>query len=270
MTWMRTALTVAATGYLALVALALAAPAVFTSIDPLAVDVTMRLQPPGPEHFFGTDQSGRDVFARVIYGTRQSVGVGLFATVAAVLCGLVIGTIVGSSPRWLDNIVMRVVDVLLAIPEFLIALVIVAILGPGPVNIAIAVTAAAVPVYIRYSRAHTRALRREEYVEAARTLGVGPIGVLGSHILPAVLRRLSVLATLGLGTSILAVSGLSFLGLGVGEPTPEWGLILAEGRNVLSRAWWITTFPGVAITLTVIAASYLGRRARDRTEGGAA
>lgn len=254
---------------LTVVALAMAAPTLFTSVDPLITDVVQRLRPPSGEHPFGTDQSGRDVFARVVHGARQSVGVGLLATGVALVVGVVIGTLVGVAPRAVDAVVMRVLDVLLALPEFLIALVVVALLGPGATNLALAVTIAAAPVYVRYARAHTRALRREEYVEAARLIGVGPLRVLVTHIAPSVLRRLSVLAALGVGTSILAISGLSFLGLGVGEPTPEWGLILSEGRNVLGTAWWVTVFPGLAITLTVVSVGYLGRLLRSRIDGGA-
>lgn len=267
MTFTRALLVALAGGYLLIVLLAVFVPALFTTADPLLTDVTGRLAPPSTEHPFGTDQSGRDVFARVVHGAAASVGVGLLATVGAVFGGLIAGPLIAVAPRWVDAAVMRVVDVFLAIPEFLIALVIVAVLGPGSQTLTLAVTLAALPVYIRYARAHTRSIQQEDYVEAARLLGVSRTRVLATHVVPAVFRRLSVLATLGLGTAILAVSGLSFLGLGFTEPTPEWGLILSEGRNVLGTAWWITLFPGLAITFTVLAASYLGRRARIRLEG---
>ena len=162
---------------------------------------------------------------------------------------------------------MRATDILLAFPEFLIALIVVAVLGPGAVNVAIAVTIAAVPVYIRLARTQTRTLRIAEHVEAARILGVGPVRTFTRHVMPGVLGSLSVLATIGIGSSILAAAGLSFLGLGPSEPSPEWGLMLSGGRNVLGRAWWISVFPGLAITLTVISATVIGRALRARAEG---
>jgi len=141
--------------------------------------------------------------------------------------------------------------------------VVVAVLGPGPVNIAIAVTLAAAPVYIRLARVQTRSLRLAEHVEAARILGVPPVQAFLRHVMPGVLGTLSVLATIGIGSSILAAAGLSFLGLGPSEPTPEWGLMLAGGRNVLGQAWWVSVFPGIAITVTVVAATVVGRVLRS-------
>lgn len=253
--------------WLALVLTVAVWPGLFTPADPLLVDMSAALRPPSAEHPFGTDQSGRDVFARVVHGARLSVGVGVLATALAMVSGLVAGVLIGVAPRIVDVIVMRIVDLVLAIPEFLVALVIVALLGPGAVNVAIAVTVAAAPVYVRYARAHTRSLRQEEYVQASVLIGVPRPIVVMRHVVPGVVRRSSVIATLGLGTSILAIAGLSFLGLGVAEPAPEWGLILSSGRNVLGRAWWIAVFPGIAITLTVLSASVLGRIARERVEG---
>ncbi|MDR2294130.1 MAG: ABC transporter permease [Microbacterium sp.] len=243
-------------------------PQVFTTADPLLADVGARLQPPSTDHPFGTDQSGRDVFARVVHGARASLGVGVTAVVVALLVGTVLGWLIGSAPKVVDALVMRVIDLALAVPEFLVALVVVALLGPGAGNVAVAVTIAVIPIYVRYSRGHTRALAAEEHVEAARMLGLPALTVSLRHVLPAVLRRLTVLATIGIGSTILAVAGLGFLGLGAGEPAPEWGLMLAGGRNVLARAWWVTLFPGLAITLTVVCASLIGRALRQRVEEG--
>lgn len=252
---------------LLLVLLAAVAPGLLTTTDPLQTDVRSALLPPSAEYWFGTDQSGRDVFARVVHGAGRSVGIGLMATGIAFLAGLVIGALVGVSPRPVDVAVMRAVDVLLAFPEFLIALVVVAILGPGMGNVALAVTLAAIPVYIRLARVRTRTLMLAEHVEAARLLGIPAPRAFVRHVLPGVVGSLSVLATIGIGTSILAVAGLSFLGLGPTEPTPEWGLMLSGGRNVLGQAWWVAVFPGIAITATVIAATVLGRTLRARAEG---
>lgn len=256
-----------AVAVLAVLAVAAAFPGVLSTHDPLQTDVRSALLPPSAEHLFGTDQSGRDVYSRVVFGAGRSIGIGLLATAVALTGGLVIGALAGLAPRAVDTALMRVNDVLMAFPEFLVALVVVAVLGPGPVNIAIAVTLAAVPVYIRLARVQTRTLLGAEHVEAARILGVPPVPAFVRHVVPAVLGSLSVLATIGIGSSILAAAGLSFLGLGPSEPTPEWGLMLAGGRNVLGQAWWIAVFPGVAITVTVIAATIVGRTLRAGAEG---
>ncbi len=254
-------------GVLALIALVALAPQLFATHDPLQTDVRNALLAPSSEHLFGTDQSGRDVYSRVVYGAARSVGIGLLATSLALAIGLVVGSLAGVAPRAVDIAALRATDILLAFPEFLVALVVVAVLGPGPVNVAIAVTIAAVPVYVRMARAQTRTLHNAEHVEAARILGVAPPLAFARHVVPSVLGSLSVLATIGIGSSILAAAGLSFLGLGPTEPTPEWGLMLAGGRNVLGQAWWISVFPGAAITTTVIAATVLGRTLRAHAEG---
>ncbi len=267
---MRRVLFIAALVVLAVMAVAAAFPSLLATQDPLAVDVRSMLLPPSAEHLFGTDSSGRDVFSRVVHATGRSVGIGLLATGIALVVGLVIGALSGTAPRIVDGVVMRVNDVLMAFPEFLIALVVVAILGPGPANVAIAVTLAAIPVYVRLARVQTRTLLLAEHVEAARILGVGRVRAFRRHVVPGVLGSLSVLATIGLGSSILAAAGLSFLGLGPAEPTPEWGLMLSAGRNVLGQAWWVSVFPGLAIMLTVISATIVGRTLRARAEGRSA
>ncbi|MDQ1076822.1 MULTISPECIES: ABC transporter permease [Microbacterium] len=253
-------------GVLAVIALAAVAPGLLATHDPLVTDVRAALQPPSAAHWFGTDQSGRDVYSRVVYGTGRSVGTGLLATALAFVVGIVAGSLAAVSPRIVDAAAMRVVDVLLAFPEFLVALLVVAVLGPGPVNVAVAVTIAAIPVYIRLARAQTRTLAAAEHVEAARIVGVSAVVVHIRHVLPGVLGAVSVLATIGIGTSILAAAGLSFLGLGPTEPTPEWGLMLSAGRNLLLQAPWVAVFPGLAITTTVISVSVIGRILRAGAE----
>lgn len=252
---------------LAVVALMALFPQLIATHDPLRTDVRAALEAPSAAHLFGTDQSGRDVFSRVVHGAGRSVGIGLLATGLALVIGLVVGALSGIAPRAVDTTVMRITDVLLAFPEFLVALVVVAVLGPGPANVAIAVTIAAVPVYVRLARVQTRSLSLAEHVEAARILGVPATRAFVRHVVPGVLGSLSVLATIGIGSSILAAAGLSFLGLGPIEPSPEWGLMLSGGRNVLGTAWWIAVFPGVAITLTVVSATIVGRSLRARAEG---
>lgn len=256
-----------ALAFLALVAGVALFPALLATHDPLQTEVREALLPPSAEHLFGTDQSGRDVFSRVVYGAGPSVGIGLLATSLALVTGLVLGSLAGVAPRGVDTVAMRLNDIVLAFPEFLIALIVVALLGPGHVNVAVAVTIAAAPVYLRLARTSTRTLRIAEHVEAARILGVGRVRTFVRHVLPGVFGTLSVLATIGIGSSILAAAGLSFLGLGPTEPTAEWGLMLAGGRNVLGTAWWVSAFPGLAISLTVISATIVGRRLRARADG---
>ena len=257
----------AALAVLAIIAAMALVPGLIAPADPLQTDVRAALEAPSAAHWFGTDQSGRDVFSRVVHGAGRSVGIGLLATALALVAGLVLGALSGIAPRGVDAAAMRVNDVLMAFPEFLVALVVVAVLGPGPVNVAIAVTLAAVPVYVRLARVQTRTLVLAEHVEAARILGVPRARAFTRHVAPGVLGTLSVLATIGIGSSILAVAGLSFLGLGPTEPAPEWGLMLAGGRNTLGTAWWIAVFPGLAITLTVVSATVVGRTLRARLEG---
>ncbi|MFJ4038993.1 ABC transporter permease [Microbacterium sp. NPDC090007] len=248
------------------VALAAVAPGLLATHDPLVTDVRATLEPPSAAHLFGTDQSGRDVYSRVVHGAARSVGIGLLATGLALVVGVVAGSVSAVAPRFVDAAAMRVVDVLLAFPEFLVALLVVAVLGPGPVNVALAVTIAAVPVYVRSARAQTRSLAAAEHVEATRITGVPAFVVHLRHALPGVVGAVSVLATIGVGTSILAAAGLSFLGLGPTEPTPEWGLMLSAGRNLLLQAPWVALFPGLAITATVVSVSVVGRILRARSE----
>ncbi len=251
---------------LAVIALAAVAPGLLATHDPLLTDVRATLQPPSAAHWFGTDQSGRDVYSRVVYGAGRSVGIGLLATGLALVVGVIAGSLSAVAPRWADAAAMRVVDVLLAFPEFLVALLVVAVLGPGPVNVAVAVTIAAVPVYIRLARGADAHPRRRG-ARRGRTDHRGSAAVVHvRHVLPGVLGAVSVLATIGIGTSILAAAGLSFLGLGPTEPTAEWGLMLSAGRNLLLQAPWVAVFPGLAITATVVSVSVIGRILRARAE----
>lgn len=252
---------------LALLVLAALFPWLLTAASPLQTDATAALQGPSAAHPFGTDQSGRDVFARVIYGARYSLAVGLGATALALGAGLIIGISAGLAPRFLDGALSRTIDVLMAFPEFLLALVVIAVIGTGEVSIVFAVALAAVPAYARVARIQTMVVSRAGYVRAARSLGVHPLAVVVRHIIPNTLGPLWVMATIGVGTAIVSAAGLSFLGLGPQPPTPEWGVILSEGRNFLATAWWIAVFPGLAITAAVVALSTLGRYLRLRSAG---
>jgi len=258
---------IVATLFLAVLVLAALWPGLFTRIDPLQTEISNALAAPSLAHPFGTDQTGRDVFSRVVYGTQHSLVIGLVATLLALLGGLVVGTVAGIAPRIVDTVLSRIIDVLMAFPELLIALLVIAIIGPGESSLVVALAIAGVAVYARVSRIQTLVVRRSGYVRAAKTLGVHPLITVVRHVVPNTLGPLLVMATIGFGTSIAAAAGLSFLGLGSAPPTPEWGLILAEGRNFLGTAWWIAVFPGLAVTGTVIAATVVGRRLLARRAG---
>jgi len=231
--------------------------------DPIRTAPREALQPPGARYLLGTDQFGRDVASRVLYGARLSLTVGLIAVGIAVGLGVPIGLVSGFYGGRLDVFAMRVMDVLLAFPGILLALAIVGVLSPGLGNVMIAVGLAAVPTYARLTRASVLSARELLYVEAARAMGGRDRFILARYILPNVVAPLIVTSTLGLGTAILSAAALSFLGLGSPPPTPEWGRMLSEGRDYLREAWWISTFPGLAIMLTVLAMNLLGDGLRD-------
>ncbi|HYB44340.1 MAG TPA: ABC transporter permease [Candidatus Methylomirabilis sp.] len=246
----------------ALVLMAVGAPRL-AARDPIRTAPRDALLPPGAGHLLGTDQFGRDVASRVVHGARISLAVGLVAVAIALGLGTPLGLVSGFYGGRLDGLVMRVMDVLLAFPGILLALAIVSVLTPGLGNVMIAVGLAAVPTYARLTRASVLSARELSYVEAARAIGGRDRLILGRHILPNVVAPLIVTATLGLGTAILSSAALSFLGLGSQPPTPEWGRMLSEGRDYLREAWWISTFPGLAIMLTVLAMNLLGDGLRD-------
>lgn len=247
---------------LAILLLAALAPAVFTARDPLDAVIGDALQGPSAEHLFGTDKSGRDVFARVVYGAGYSLSVGFGASAIALVCGTLIGIFSGLSHRAVDAVVGRAVVVAMAFPEFLIALLVIAIIGPGESSLVVAIALAAIPAYARVARSQTLVVARSSYVTAATALGVPRWRSVLRHVVPNTLGPLLVMATIGVGTAIVSAAGLSFLGLGQAAPTPEWGVILSEGRNLLDRAPWVALFPGLVITITVICTSVVGRALR--------
>jgi peptide/nickel transport system permease protein len=231
--------------------------------DPIRTAARDALQPPGARFVLGSDQFGRDVASRVLHGARVSLTVGLIAVSIAVALGAPLGLVSGYYGGRLDGLIMRVMDVLLAFPGILLALAIVSVLTPGLTNVMIAVGLSAVPTYARLVRASVLSARENLYVEAARALGGRDLGILTRYILPNVVAPLIVTATLGLGTAILSAAALGFLGLGSQPPQPEWGRMLSEGRDYLREAWWISTFPGLGIMLTVHAMNLLGDGLRD-------
>ncbi|MDB4606892.1 ABC transporter permease [Pontimonas sp.] len=258
---------VVAAGFV-LLALAVLAlwPSLVASYSPLETDASSTLQPPSAEHVFGTDQSGRDVFSRVVHGAQYSLAIGLGATGVALGLGLLLGVFAALGSRLVDGILSRVIDVLMAFPEFLLALVVIAVMGPGESSIPLAVALAATPAYARVARAETLVVAQAGYVRASASLGVSRTRIILFHIIPNISGPLLVMATIGVGTAIVTAAGLSFLGLGAQPPTPEWGIILSEGRNFLATAWWIAVFPGLAITTSVVSISVVGRYFGTRRE----
>jgi peptide/nickel transport system permease protein len=248
-------------------ALAAALPHLLASGSPITIDPVNALLPPSAEHWFGTDQLGRDLFARVVHGARPSLLIGAGATALAVVAGALLGLAAALGGRAADQVVMRVADVLMSLPQLLVALVVIAVLGGGTGNLVLAIAVAFAPGYARIVRAEALVVRASGYVEAARGLGLRRAVLVLRHILPNAVGPLLVLATVGFGTALIAGSGLGFLGFGAQPPAPEWGAMLAEGRDFLDSAWWLGVFPGAAITATVIAVNVLGHAARTRFAG---
>jgi peptide/nickel transport system permease protein len=248
---------------LVLVLLLAGLASVIAPFDPIRIDPAHALYSPGLPYLFGTDQYGRDVFSRVVFGSRVSLMVGPIAVGIALVPGIAIGLLAGYYGGWADGLLMRLVDVMLAFPGILLALGIVAVLGPSLSSLMVAVGISSIPTYARLTRGSVLATRQNLYVEAARVVGASDGAILLRHILPNIVAPIIVVATLGVGSAILVAATLSFLGLGSQPPTPEWGRMLSEGRQYLREQWWIATFPGLAIMLTVLALNMLGDGLRD-------
>lgn len=228
-------------------------PGLFTSFDPLNGIGKMKLLPPSWIHWFGTDALGRDLYARIVYGSSQSLTGAFIAVGLGFLLGTFLGLVAGSTGKWTDTVVMRLVDVLLSIPSLLLSLSIIVVFGSGTMIAAIAVGVASVASFARLARSEVLRVRHMGYVEAAIGSGGRFPSILWRHILPNSLTSVVALAALQFGSSILALSTLGFLGYGAPPPTPEWGLLIAEGRNYLARAWWLITAPGIVVILVVLA-----------------
>jgi peptide/nickel transport system permease protein len=248
----------AALTFLLLLILASVAAPTLTSYDPLAMAPDQQLLPPTWQHLAGTDLFGRDIATRILYGGRLTLAFGALAVMIAVLPGTILGLLAGYYGRWVDRIVTWLADVMLSFPSILLALAIVAALGPGVINLVAAVGIAGIPNYTRLVRGQVLSTRRQPYVRAAVTVGCQDWRILVRHILPNVFGPIVVLATLDIGWAILNASALSFLGLGVQPPTPEWGAMLNEGRGFLRDAPWITSAPGLLIALAVLSVNLVG------------
>lgn len=251
----------AAIGVLVIAAIA---PALIAPGDPLAMEPANAFASPSLTHPFGADESGRDVFTRVIHGARDSLSIGLAATLIGVGLGLVLGVIAGWGSKFVDYGVNRILEALFAFPSLLLALLIITIIGPGEGPIALAVGLSTAPGYARIIRSQVRSVRASGYVEASVVQGHSQWFLVRRHVLPNVAAPLFALATLGIGQAIVWASSLSFLGLGTTPPAPEWGSMLAAGRGYMSIAWWITMFPGLFIVLSAAATTVLGHTLQQR------
>jgi ABC-type dipeptide/oligopeptide/nickel transport system permease subunit len=236
---------------------------VLAPYDPLAIDPMGALQPPSFEHPMGTDPIGRDVLSRVLFGGRISLVVGLVSVGISLAIGVILGLLAGYFGGTVDNVIMRLMDMMLAFAGILLALTIVAVLGPGLTNVMLAVGISGIPNFARLVRGSVLSAKENLYVEAARSIGIRSGRIIFRHILPNVMAPVIVLATLAYGWAILSAASLSFLGLGAQPPTPEWGIMLSDGRGYLREAPWVTFFPGFAIMLTVLSANVLGDGLRD-------
>lgn len=248
---------------LAVICLAAGVPVLFTRGNPETVDIIARLAPPSAGHPLGTDHLGRDLLSRLVYGARISLLVAIASVGGAVAIGVILGLLAGYYGRWVDGATMRVVDTFLAFPAILLALALVAVLGAGATSVIVALALVFWTQYARVVRAVTLAEKEKAYVEAARAIGAGDLRILLRHILPNVLSPVIILATLGMGTAVVAESTLSFLGMGVQPPAPSWGWTLAFGTRYLRDAPHIATFSGLAIMATVLGFNLLGDGIRD-------
>ena len=245
-----------------LVAIAAAAP-LLSHAAPGAQNLALRLRPPGAEHWFGTDELGRDIYSRVLYGARITLGIVALVVVIVAPLGLFIGCVAGYLGGAVDTVLMRVTDVFLAFPRLILALAFVAALGPGIENAVIAISLTAWPPYARIARAETLILRDSDFISAARLLGASWPRVVFLHVMPLCLSSLIVRVTLDMAGIILTAAGLGFLGLGAQPPAPEWGAMISSGRKYILDQWWVAAFPGLAICLVSLGFNLLGDGLRD-------
>ncbi len=245
-----------------LIALAIFAP-LFTTYDYKAQNISERLQQPSFKHIFGTDEFGRDVFSRMIYGTRISISVGIIAVFIAAIIGITIGAISGFYGGIIDNIIMRIVDIVLTIPTLFLILMLIVFLGPSLINIMIVIGLTSWTDIARIIRAEVLSIKNMAYVDAAKIIGLKESTIIFRHIIPNALAPVFVYMTFGISGAILIESGLSFLGLGVQPPVPSWGNILTSGKDYIETAWWLTAFPGMAIFIAVFSYNLLGEGLRD-------
>lgn len=245
-----------------LIVVAAAAPWLATH-DPYDQVLLERLSPPSMKHFFGTDSLGRDIYSRVVYGARVTLTIAFLVAFISTPLGLVIGVVAGYVGGSLDEILMRLSDVFLAFPKLILAIAFAAALGPGVENAIVAIAVANWPSYARLARAETLSVKNNDYIQVIRTLGAGGLRIMAGHITPMCLSSIIVRMSLDMGTIILTAAGLGFLGLGAQPPTPEWGLMVSDGRQYLVDQWWVSTLPGIAILVVVMGFNLVGDGVRD-------
>lgn len=233
-------------------------PKFIATHDPVALDFTKILKSPSSEHYFGTDNYGRDVFSRVVWATRIDILIGFLAVMVPLISGSILGLLAGYYGKWIDTILMRILDISMAFPFMVLVIMIVAILGPSLNNLYIAIWLVGWKDYAKLVRSEVLVIKNSEYIQAAKIMGYNDFRILGRHILPNVLSSAIVFATSDIVMCIIAAAGLSFLGLGVQPPTPEWGAIISEGRAYISTAWWITAFPGLFLVIAGVGFSLIG------------
>ena len=231
--------------------------------DPNKPVMANKLLPPNAEHWLGTDDKGRDILTRLLYGARISLSVGLISTILGAAIGITMGIVSGYYGKWIDNLIMRFCDILLAFPGILLALAIVSVLGASTVNVIIAVAFFAIPTFARIVRGSTLAVKKLEYIDAIKAMGASDIRIIFKHILPNILSPSIIQSTLYIASAIVTASSLSFLGMGTKPPTPEWGTMLAQGRSYIAQAPHITLFPGIAILIVVVGFNLFGDGLRD-------
>jgi peptide/nickel transport system permease protein len=246
----------------ALMLMALLAPLIATH-HPFAQDLANRLQPPSAAHWFGTDQYGRDIWSRVVYGSRLTLYIVLLVALTAPVAGLLIGTVSGYLGGWTDTVLMRITDVFLAFPKLILALAFVSALGPGIENAVIAIAITSWPPYARIARAETITIRNSDFISAVRLQGASPARIIAGHVVPLCTSSLIVRVTLDMAGIILTAAGLGFLGLGAQPPLPEWGAMISTGRQYLLDQWWVATLPGLAIFIVSLGFNLLGDGLRD-------
>ncbi|MFY0542850.1 nickel transporter permease [Brevibacillus sp. H7] len=244
------------------IVIAILAPMI-APFDPLEIDLGKKLIPPSGEHWMGTDDKGRDIMSRLLYGTRISLTVGFVSVCIGAAIGIILGLVSGYYGKWIDTVIMRIIDVLLAFPGILLALAIISALGPSLGNVMISVGVFSIPTFARIVRGSTLAAKKLEYVDAVRSLGANDFVIIFRHILPNIMSPIIVQGTLRIATAILTAAGLSFLGLGAQPPTPEWGAMLSNGRDFLFTAPHIAMFPGIAISTLVLGFNLFGDGLRD-------
>ena len=263
---LRNPLNVLAIGLIAGLALCAVFAPLLAPYDPLTQALASRLEPPSPAHVLGTDQLGRDIASRLLYGARISLFIGVVVVASAGIFGTCIGLVAGYVAGLVDESLMRLTEVFLAFPPLILAMAIAGALGPSLTNAIIAIAAVTWAVYARLARGQILSLRRREFVEAARSIGVHPVRILARHLLPNAVAPLLIQASFDMGAAIIAAAGLSFIGFGAQPPTPEWGVMISEGRNFISTQPWLSLFPGLAILFAVGSFNVLGDGLRDELD----